>query len=108
MSVPLSWSWRLEEATLEERQNYEISPSGYAVHWPGVDKDLSVCGALREAPVPRLLSLPVERHVFPGRQGHDPPACRGELLGQEALDLFGRLTGALPNLFGRGTQADGA
>jgi hypothetical protein len=32
VSVPLSWSWRLEEATPEERKNFEISPSGYSVH----------------------------------------------------------------------------
>ena len=53
MSVPLSWSWRLQEATPEERKNYEISPSGYGVHWPDVDEDLSARGALRGTPAPR-------------------------------------------------------
>ena len=53
VSVPLSWSWRLQEATPEERQNYAISPSGYGVHWPDVDEDLSARGALRGTPAPR-------------------------------------------------------
>lgn len=53
VSVPLSWSWRLQEATLFERQNYEISPSGYGVHWPDVDEHLSARGALRGTPAPR-------------------------------------------------------
>ena len=61
VSVPLSWSWRLKEATPEERQNYEISPSGYSVHWPDVDEDLSARGALRGAPAPRSsASSPVD------------------------------------------------
>lgn len=53
VSVPLSWSWRLQEATPEERRNFEISPSGYSVHWPDVDEDLSARGALRGTPAPR-------------------------------------------------------
>jgi len=58
VSVPLSWSWRLEEATPEERKNFEISPSGYSVHWPDVDEDLSARGALRGTPAPRPRSAP--------------------------------------------------
>jgi DNA-binding transcriptional regulator YiaG len=58
VSVPLSWSWRLEEATPEERQNFEISPSGYSVRWPDVDEDLSARGALRGTPAPRPESAP--------------------------------------------------
>ena len=58
VSVPLSWSWRLERATEEERQNFRISPSGYSVHWPDVDEDLSARGALRGTPAPRLSTAP--------------------------------------------------
>jgi DNA-binding XRE family transcriptional regulator len=58
VSVPLSWSWRLKEATPEERHNFEISPSGYSVHWPDVDEDLSARGALRGTPAPRPGSAP--------------------------------------------------
>jgi DNA-binding transcriptional regulator YiaG len=58
VSVPLSWSWRLEEATPAERQNFEISPNGYSVHWSDVDEDLSARGALRGTPAPRPESAP--------------------------------------------------
>jgi DNA-binding transcriptional regulator YiaG len=58
VSVPLSWSWRLEEATPSERQCYEISPSGYSVQWPEVDEDLSARGALRGTPAPRPSTAP--------------------------------------------------
>jgi hypothetical protein len=30
----------------EERNNFEISPSGYGIHWPVLDEDLSVDGLL--------------------------------------------------------------
>ncbi|WP_423825013.1 DUF2442 domain-containing protein [Salinibacter ruber] len=58
VSVPLSWSWRLEGATEEERQNFQISPSGHSVHWPDVDEDLSAHGALRGTPAPRPSTAP--------------------------------------------------
>lgn len=58
ISVPLAWSWRLQEATPEERRNYRISPSGYGVHWPDVDEDLSARGALRGTPAPRPKTSP--------------------------------------------------
>lgn len=50
VSAPLSWSWRLEEADSEERQNYRISPSGYRVRWPDVDEDLTPQGLLNGGP----------------------------------------------------------
>lgn len=50
VSVPLCWSWRLEEATAEERQNFHVSPSEYLIRWPDVDEDLSSSGLLRGAP----------------------------------------------------------
>jgi DNA-binding transcriptional regulator YiaG len=56
--VPLSWSWRLEGATEKERQNLQISPSGYSVRWPDVDEDLSARGALRGTPAPRPSTAP--------------------------------------------------
>jgi len=37
---------RLPIATKEERNNFEISPSGYGIHWPLIDEDLSVDGLL--------------------------------------------------------------
>jgi len=58
-------SARLAGATARERQDFEVSPSGYGIHWPALDEDLSVDGLLdiRHAPKPRLVE-----HV-----AEDPP-----------------------------------
>jgi len=53
ISVPLAWSWRLSEATSEQRQNYEIIGDGLGVHWPDIDEDISVQGMLHGVPAPR-------------------------------------------------------
>ena len=39
-------SEKLAEATAEQRSIYVISPSGYGIHWPLVDEDLSIDGLL--------------------------------------------------------------
>ncbi len=39
-------SQRLANASPTERAAYEISPSGYGIHWPLLDEDLSVDGLL--------------------------------------------------------------
>jgi len=36
----------LLNASAEERNRYEVSPSGYGIHWPGLDEDLSIDGLL--------------------------------------------------------------
>ena len=36
----------LENASEEERNNFEISPSGYGIHWPLLDEDISIDGLL--------------------------------------------------------------
>jgi hypothetical protein len=36
----------LEKASKEERNNFEISPSGYGIHWPLLDEDISIDGML--------------------------------------------------------------
>ncbi|MBI2497596.1 MAG: DUF2442 domain-containing protein [Opitutae bacterium] len=33
---------RRAAATAKQRMNYEISPSGYGIHWPELDEDRSV------------------------------------------------------------------
>jgi hypothetical protein len=53
ISVPLVWSWRLSEATLQQRGNYEIMGDGYGVHWPDIDEDISAEGLLYGVPAPR-------------------------------------------------------
>jgi hypothetical protein len=34
----------LEKASEEEINKYEISPSGYGIHWPLLDEDISIDG----------------------------------------------------------------
>ncbi len=45
IATPLDWYPRLQRASTEQRQNYEIMPMG--IHWPDVDEDLSVAGMLK-------------------------------------------------------------
>ena len=53
VSVPLAWSWRLSNATEEQRQQYEIIGDGQGVHWPAIDEDLSAQGMLTGVPARR-------------------------------------------------------
>jgi len=53
ISVPLVWSWRLVEATPEQRANYELIGDGHGVHWPDIDEDISAEGMLYGSPAPR-------------------------------------------------------
>ena len=50
ISVPLAWSWRLSEATPEQRNNFEIIGNGEGAHWPNIDEDISVRGMLSGVP----------------------------------------------------------
>ncbi len=53
ISVPLAWSWRLSEATPEQRAHYEIIGDGQGIHWPDIDEDISAEGMLYGIPAPR-------------------------------------------------------
>ena len=53
VSVPLACSWRLSEATPEQRANFEILPDGQGVHWPDIDEDLNAQGMLTWVPARR-------------------------------------------------------
>jgi hypothetical protein len=53
VSVPLTWSWRLSDATQAQRDNYEVIGDGQGVHWPDVDEDLSVEGMFHGVPARR-------------------------------------------------------
>lgn len=63
VSVPLAWSWRLSEATPQQRNNFEIMGNGQGVHWPEIDEDISVRGMLYGTPAPRpkRKAQPVQR-----------------------------------------------
>jgi len=39
----------LAAASEEELNNFKISPSGYGIHWPLLDEDLSIPGLLKIA-----------------------------------------------------------
>ena len=53
VSVPLAWSWRLSDATPEQRQNYQLIGDGLGIHWPDIDEDISVEGMLHGMPAKR-------------------------------------------------------
>lgn len=42
VSVPLAWFPKLLSANLDQLKKFEISPSGYGIHWPDLDEDISV------------------------------------------------------------------
>lgn len=50
ISVPLAWSWRLSEATLQQRSTFRLIGGGQGVNWPEVDEDISVWGMLYGMP----------------------------------------------------------
>ena len=41
-------SQKLALATDEEKREYQISPSGYGIHWPKIDEDISIEGLISE------------------------------------------------------------
>jgi hypothetical protein len=53
VSVPLAWSWRLSEATPEQRSKFEMIGDGIGIHWPDIDEDLSAQGFLTGGPARR-------------------------------------------------------
>ncbi len=56
ISVPLAWSWRLAEATVEQRNEFRLVARGQGVHWPLLDEDISVSGMLHGVPAHRPVS----------------------------------------------------
>ena len=49
LTIPLEkLSGRLKNAGSIERAMYKISPSGYGIHWPLIDEDLSIEGIIRD------------------------------------------------------------
>lgn len=57
ISVPLAWSWRLSDATPEQRAHYEIIGDGQGIHWPDIDEDISAEGMLYGVPAPKPKSF---------------------------------------------------
>lgn len=42
-------SIKLLNATKEERNQFEISPANYGIHWPLIDEDLSIKGLINKS-----------------------------------------------------------
>lgn len=61
ISVPLAWYPRLQYATSKQRDNWEIGPDGYEIHWPDIDEDLSTEGLLLGLPAAKK-TMPIQRH----------------------------------------------
>ncbi len=53
ITVPLAWYPRLLDATPAQRENWQSCGSGFGIHWPDMDEDLSTQGLLAGAPAPR-------------------------------------------------------
>lgn len=53
ISVPLTWSWRLSDATPAQRQHWQLIGDGHGVHWPDLDEDISADGMLNGIPARR-------------------------------------------------------
>jgi hypothetical protein len=53
ISVPLAWSWRLSDATAEQRNTWELIGDGQGVHWPDIDDEISANGMLTGIPARR-------------------------------------------------------
>lgn len=45
---------RLANASPHEREHFIVSPSGYGIHWPEIDEDLSIDGLIRPEHAPLL------------------------------------------------------
>jgi hypothetical protein len=56
-----SVSARLANANGAARRSYSISPSGYGVHWPDIDEDLTIDGliAAAQAAPPKTSEAPL-------------------------------------------------
>jgi hypothetical protein len=46
IGVPLDWFPRLNKATSQQRERWELIGRGIGLHWPDIDEDLSVAGLL--------------------------------------------------------------
>lgn len=53
ISLPLRWSWRLEKATQEQRDAWEIIADGRLVTWAELDEDIYVGSFFFGSPAPR-------------------------------------------------------
>lgn len=77
ISVPLAWSWRLSDATPQQRANWRLVGDGHGVHWPDVDEDISAEGMLTGVPARRPKSVVRARNVSKAKSRARSRAARG-------------------------------
>lgn len=47
LEIPLNTTSKsLADATIQQLENFEVSPSGYGIHWPLLNEDISIAGLL--------------------------------------------------------------
>ncbi len=46
IEIPIGWYPRLAYGSPAERANFQISGTGYGIHWPDLDEDIGVEGIL--------------------------------------------------------------
>jgi NAD(P)H-hydrate repair Nnr-like enzyme with NAD(P)H-hydrate epimerase domain len=39
-------SRKLADASAQQKRHFEVTPSGYGIHWPDLDEDLSIDGLI--------------------------------------------------------------
>ncbi|MFM7551157.1 MAG: DUF2442 domain-containing protein [Cyanobacteriota bacterium] len=54
ISAPLDCYPSLFHASQKGRDDWEVTGSGFGIHWPTIDEDVSVEGLLRGAPASRV------------------------------------------------------
>ena len=90
ISVPLAWSWRLSDATPQQRAHFRLIGSGQGIHWPDVDEDISVEGMLQGVPARRPKSKTTPERGTATR-GQAPPNKRIQpTRGQRRVSARGR------------------
>ena len=57
ISIPIGQYPRLAYGTSEERTHFQISGTGYGIHWPDLDEDIGIEGLLLGKKVHRKSSL---------------------------------------------------
>jgi hypothetical protein len=72
ISVPLAWSWRLSDATPQQRANFRLIGTGQGIHWPDVDEDISVEGMLHGVPAHRPRPTVAAKRGRPARVTEPP------------------------------------
>jgi hypothetical protein len=56
-------SAKLAAASDKTRNDFRTSPSGYGIHWPQIDEDLSIDGLINSASIPQVAKHKTRKRV---------------------------------------------